>query len=135
MLPARPHRSLTAALALLFVLAAPTAALAQRAPLDAIAGVPLSAGVVTLTVAPDIDARSGILVTSEGRVLWSRLPDTQRAMASTTKLMTALLVLRKGRLDEVATVSRAASRVEDGAGLVASETVATSSSLPFRSTS
>lgn len=124
MLPARPHRSLTAALALLFVLAAPTAALAQRAPLDAIAGVPLSAGGVTLTVAPDIDARSGILVTSEGRVLWSRLPDTQRAMASTTKLMTALLVLRKGRLDEVATVSRAASRVEDGAGLVAGERLA-----------
>jgi D-alanyl-D-alanine carboxypeptidase (penicillin-binding protein 5/6) len=106
---------------LLLALAAPASALAQRAPSDSIAGVPLSAGKLAASAAPDIDARAGVLVTSEGRVLWSRQPDAQRPMASTTKMMTAMVALRKCSLDESVTVSRAASRVEYALGLKAGE--------------
>lgn len=122
-MPPGPHTPLATTLSLVLALSAPTVALAQRAPADAIAGVPLSAGKVAATVAPDIDARAGILVTSEGRVLWSRQPDAKRAMASTTKLMTALVALRRVSLLETVTVSVAATRVEYAVALRAGECV------------
>lgn len=50
------------------------------------------------------------LVKRDGYVLWSHEPQARRAPASLAKMMTALLVLERGRLDEVVTVSRAASR-------------------------
>lgn len=50
------------------------------------------------------------LVKRDGRVLWAGAPEARMAPASLTKMMTALLVLELGRLDEVVTVSRAASR-------------------------
>ena len=46
----------------------------------------------------------------DGRVLWAGAPDARMAPASLTKMMTALLVLERGGLDEVVTVTRAASR-------------------------
>lgn len=50
--------------------------------------------------------------------------DIPRAMASTTKLMTALLAVESGRLDEVVTVSpRAADIGESEIGLVAGERI------------
>ena len=52
-------------------------------------------------------ARSAILVEREtGRVLLSCNPHEKLPMASTTKVMTALMVLEYGRLDEVVTASR-----------------------------
>jgi D-alanyl-D-alanine carboxypeptidase (penicillin-binding protein 5/6) len=45
-----------------------------------------------------------------GTVYEEKNPDTRRAPASLTKIMTALVVLEHCRLDEVATVSRAAAR-------------------------
>jgi D-alanyl-D-alanine carboxypeptidase (penicillin-binding protein 5/6) len=48
-------------------------------------------------------------VKREGRVLWSGAADRPMAPASLTKMMTALLVLEHGRLDDVVTVSRAAA--------------------------
>ena len=50
------------------------------------------------------------LVKRDGRVLWGDAEDTRRAPASLTKMMTALLVLERGQLDEPMVVSRAASR-------------------------
>lgn len=50
------------------------------------------------------------LVKRDGRVLWGDAEDTRRAPASLTKMMTALLVLERGQLDEPVVVSRAASR-------------------------
>jgi D-alanyl-D-alanine carboxypeptidase (penicillin-binding protein 5/6) len=50
------------------------------------------------------------LVKRDGRVLWAHAPQARMAPASLAKMMTALLVLERGRLDEVVTVSRAASR-------------------------
>ena len=119
----RSRATLATTLALALALSAPAPALAQRAPADAIAGVPLSAGKIATTAAPDIDARAGILVASDGRVLWSRQPDAKRAMASTTKMMTALVALRRVSLDETVTISKAATQVEYAVALRVGERV------------
>lgn len=47
-----------------------------------------------------------------GRVLYENNAYTKRGMASTTKIMTALVALEKGKPDDVATVSNKASRTE-----------------------
>jgi D-alanyl-D-alanine carboxypeptidase len=104
-------------------LAAPAPALARRDQTDRVAGTALSKGEVRLDQAPDIDAPAGILVTSSGRELWSRRGSNPRAMASTTKMMTALLVLEHGELDRKVRISKAADRVPYGTGLRAGERV------------
>jgi D-alanyl-D-alanine carboxypeptidase (penicillin-binding protein 5/6) len=55
-------------------------------------------------------------VKRDGHVLWAGGADKPMAPASLTKMMTALLVIERGRPDEVVTVSRAAAR-ETGARL------------------
>jgi D-alanyl-D-alanine carboxypeptidase (penicillin-binding protein 5/6) len=50
------------------------------------------------------------LVKRDGRVLWAASADAHMAPASLTKMMTALVILESGRLEETVTVSRAASR-------------------------
>ena len=50
------------------------------------------------------------LVKRDGRVLWAAQENERHAPASLTKMMTALLILERGRLDEPVVVSRAASR-------------------------
>ena len=50
------------------------------------------------------------LLKIDGKAVWEREPDRRLPPASLTKIMTALLVLERGRLGEVATVSAAASR-------------------------
>jgi D-alanyl-D-alanine carboxypeptidase (penicillin-binding protein 5/6) len=55
--------------------------------------------------APRLAAPAYILVEpSTGRVLAARAPDAERPIASTTKMMTALLVLERARLDDAYTV-------------------------------
>ncbi len=73
--------------------------------------------------APAVQARSAFLLdVASGAVLFQKFPDTRRPMASTTKTMTGLLAVESGRLDEVATVSRAAANVgETTMGLVEGE--------------
>lgn len=74
--------------------------------------------------APDLACPAGILETADGTVLWAREADDRRAMASTTKIMTAVVVLEHARLDEVVTVRRSGARVgESGVGLRAGERV------------
>ena len=62
-------------------------------------------------MAPDLYVPSGVLSTMQGRILWARDPESQRAMASTTKIMTAVVVLEHGNLDDVITVDRLAASV------------------------
>lgn len=59
---------------------------------------------------------SSYLVKVNGRTLWERHADRALPPASLTKIMTALLVLERGGLDAVVTVSAAATR-ESGARL------------------
>lgn len=96
---------------------APLPAVASRLSTDRIGGIRLSSSQIATSTAPDITARSGMLVGSDGQVLWSRKALTRRPMASTTKMMTALLVLENADLDETVVVSRAAARTPYALGL------------------
>lgn len=72
---------------------------------------------------PEIAAKSAIAVEVDtGTVVYSRDASTRRAIASTTKLMTALLVLEKLKLDDVVeTVPYRATPGESVAGFAAGE--------------
>jgi D-alanyl-D-alanine carboxypeptidase (penicillin-binding protein 5/6) len=62
--------------------------------------------------APRLDAASWILVNpATGEVLAQHAPDRKLPMASTTKIMTALLVLEHGRLDATVTVPSDAATI------------------------
>ena len=65
---------------------------------------------ITVTGAPSrIKAKGAVLAdAATGQVLWGRDVDTQRPMASVTKVMTALLVLRGGDLGREIRVPKAA---------------------------
>ncbi len=104
------------------------AAVAHAAILDADTidgieiGSPLAAPVLRSS-APDVGMASGLLVAADGRELWARFPDDRRAMASTTKIMSAIVVMEKASLDDRVTVSPAAARVgEAAAGLASGKT-------------
>lgn len=77
----------------------------ERKPLLSIAR-PLARGL-------EITAPSGILVDAgSGVVLWARRPHLRRPIASTTKIMTAIVALQRLRPNEVVVVPRAATAVE-----------------------
>ena len=74
--------------------------------------------------APSVSMPAGALRTRDGRTLWSRDAQDERAMASTTKIMTALVVLDRADLDQPVTVSaRAAGVGEAEVDLVAGQTL------------
>jgi D-alanyl-D-alanine carboxypeptidase (penicillin-binding protein 5/6) len=61
---------------------------------------------------PSFYARNAILIEIDsGRVLYEKQAHVRIPMASTTKIMTALLVLEKANLDDIATVSKRAARI------------------------
>lgn len=122
MSPKRPiAKYLRAALAGPLLIAAigfsPAQAAASRLSSDRIGIVPLSAGTVAASKAPDINARSGRLVSWQGRQLWSRGATTRRHMASTTKVMTAIVVLESCNLTDTVRVTSAASHIAYAMGL------------------
>ncbi len=95
---------------------APSAALASKLGSDRVGGYRVSSSRIATSTAPDITAKSGALVAGN-RVLWSRKLDSQRAMASTTKIMTALLVLENCGLKETVTITKTAARTPYATGL------------------
>jgi len=65
-----------------------------------------------IITAPKISSVSGIVIDGlTGRVLYEKRSYTERPMASTTKIMTAILALERGKLKDVVTVSERAARV------------------------
>lgn len=59
---------------------------------------------------PQVDSPVAVLADLDtGQVLFSKAADRRRPIASVTKLMTALLVLERAKLDDVVTVSRDAA--------------------------
>lgn len=77
----------------------------------------MHAGFVSAMDTPDVTARSAILLDqATGRILFSKNAHEQLPMASTTKIMTAVLAIESGRLDDTVTVSEYASLVE-GSGV------------------
>ena len=69
-----------------------------------------SVPLITVTGAPQsVKAKGAILAdAATGQVLWGRGLDTERPMASVTKVMTALVVLESGNLDREIRVPKAA---------------------------
>lgn len=60
-----------------------------------------------------LSAQSAVLIDAHtGRVLMAQNANQRMGMASTTKIMTALVAIEEGNLDDVVTVSDKASRVE-----------------------
>lgn len=116
-LPSRLVRVLVAA-SLAFGALGLAPALAQ----DRIGGVAIEDRADLAKAVPGVAMPAGILRTAEGRTLWERDATEVRAMASTTKIMTALVVLEHAKLDETVVVSPAAAAVgEAGIDLVAGE--------------
>jgi D-alanyl-D-alanine carboxypeptidase (penicillin-binding protein 5/6) len=92
--------------------APPPAAPVERAPAKPpprlLAGPPL----LSHTFRPGLSAKAAILVdATTGRVLWARNPHERRQIASTTKIMTALLALKKLPPHAVVRVARQVPRV------------------------
>ncbi len=59
---------------------------------------------------PNVAAQGAALIDAEtGRLLWEKNGEEPLAMASTTKIMTAILVLERANLDEIVTVSKNAA--------------------------
>ena len=63
--------------------------------------------------APNISAQSAVVIEKEsGRILYEKNAQKEMPMASTTKIMTALLALEEGNLEDKITISAAAAGVE-----------------------
>jgi len=91
---------------------------------ESIGGLPVDGSSELSEAAPRVQMPSGILRTMDGRTLWERDADTERAMASTTKIMTALVVLDHAEPSERVTVSASAAGVgEAEVDLVAGQTL------------
>lgn len=89
---------------------------------DTIGGVRIADDPALAAVGPAVEMPAGVLWTGAGRPLWERHADDERAMASTTKIMTAVVVLDAAAPDDLVTISAAAAKVgESEVGLVAGE--------------
>ncbi|MDI6900327.1 MAG: D-alanyl-D-alanine carboxypeptidase family protein [Anaerosomatales bacterium] len=110
---ARTRLAPLVAMLLVAILAgAPCVASASVSQADMIARTTLAESPHLMAAAPDIDAPAGILETIDGRELWSREADAERAMASTTKIMTAIVVLEQAPdLEQVVVVSAEAAKI------------------------
>jgi len=87
-------------------------AVVQPAPKRPVRRVALLRGPAVLRSGPRIGAPAAILVDARsGQVLWSKRAHQRRHVASTTKIMTALLALRALRPTDVVTVDRSVPRV------------------------
>ena len=59
---------------------------------------------------PKVEAQGAVLIEKEtGRVLWEKNAHKPLAMASTTKIMTAILALELGNMDDTVTISKRAA--------------------------
>ncbi|MDO8848442.1 MAG: D-alanyl-D-alanine carboxypeptidase family protein [Coriobacteriia bacterium] len=89
---------------------------------ESVGGVSIDADPALAAAVPAVSMPAGVLRTADGRTLWDRDAGAERAMASTTKIMTALVVLDRTELTERVTVTGGAAGVgEAEAGLVAGE--------------
>lgn len=103
---------------------APATAGAAVLDRDLVGGNIVGTSAAKRATAPDLYIPAGMLVTSDGRELWSRDARARRAMASTTKIMTAVVVIENSSPDDEVVVSKNAAKVkESSVGLRAGERV------------
>lgn len=78
-----------------------------------VATAPANAPAVWPASAPDLRAQSAIMIDARtGEVLFQKHADERRQVASTQKLLTGLLVARRGNLDSMITIQPEDTRVE-----------------------
>jgi D-alanyl-D-alanine carboxypeptidase (penicillin-binding protein 5/6) len=86
------------------------------AALERVGGVDIVTSPDALAAAvPDVSMPAGALVAADGRELWSRDAETRRAMASTTKIMTAIVVLERAGLEDQVEISSEVGSVGESA--------------------
>lgn len=95
---------IVAVLVAVVVLLGPVTARAAVLDGDFVGGVTVGSDPALRELAIDVYIPAGVLQTSDGRELWARAPEDHRAMASTTKIMTAVVVLERANLDQIVTV-------------------------------
>lgn len=122
----RSHTSIAnAALAALLALSVLVQAAPARAAVldhDYVGIVQVAGHAALRAAAPDLSFPTGILASMDGRELWARDPASRVAMASTTKIMTAIVVLEHAKLDDVVTVDKQAAAVgQSSMGLIVGE--------------
>ena len=75
--------------------------------------LPVSAKITAPVVPPSLSAQSAVLIEArDGEILCEKNAHTKMAMASTTKIMTALVAAESGKLQRVVSVNAAAVGVE-----------------------
>ncbi|MBQ3490340.1 MAG: D-alanyl-D-alanine carboxypeptidase [Clostridia bacterium] len=73
----------------------------------------LSLFFIRVSASPEISAKSAVVIDAEsGKILYEKDAHTRRGMASTTKIMTALVALENSSLDRIVTVDPRACGVE-----------------------
>ena len=92
-------------------LAVPLPSYAAIQGTDLVGSTTVSDRGLTITEAPTVECKYGVLCDKDGTVLWSRDMDEHSAMASTTKMMTAIVALENGDLNATYTISAAAAAV------------------------
>lgn len=93
------------------VLSVPSDAMAAVLDTDSVQGKTYTELGVDPSKFPDVNAPRGILVDSDGNVIWSRNSSEQTKIASTTKIMTAIIALENSDSSSVVSVSQAAASV------------------------
>lgn len=74
----------------------------------------LIAGAPVAAEQPVVEGAAAILVDADsGQVLWSRNAHARKPMASTTKVMTTLLALELGNLDDVVTIPKGVDKIQE----------------------
>ncbi len=96
---------------IMIVLSVPRNAMASVLDTDQVQGKTYIDLGVDQSKFPDVNAPRGILVDSDGNVIWSRSADDQTKIASTTKIMTAIVALENSDSSAIVTVSQAAASV------------------------
>lgn len=102
---------LVASLALTAALMLPAPAMAETRGSDVVCSQTADERGLAAEDLPDISARNAIVVRSDGEVYFERDADAQVKIASTTKVMTAIVALEHASLDTVITVDHAAATV------------------------
>ncbi len=110
--PRRRRRGLAAlalGIALALGLAAPGQALAETSGSDVICGKTATERNIAAADLPDISAQNAIIVSKGGTTYYERSADTEVKIASTTKIMTAIVTLENADLNDTLTVSKTAA--------------------------